>query len=307
MLESEEDVTAPGANLETLVEAPDDGGDGLTRADKDEQSRRDAEWSLMLLAQELLEQGVPQEEIGSYVYQSQRLVPSSLPILLPPFHSPTASIVSDDKLDLDHIAKLTVNDVATRHLPPAYGPNYSPEPSTSQAGSPILAVRRASISSINSSTSASSALSNSISSTYTSEEEEELVVKMQAFLDECYEANKAAILSEVDHQERKRQMRMERAALKDDGWRGWRYHFGMSSDGGIQLASGLDGNWIHGLTNLRFPTLSPLPIPDDMWNLDGGHRSAGRDSAPRGGVPPQHRSNQSPASYFAPGTRYQGI
>ena len=187
-----------------------DDGEGLTREEKNEQSRRDAELSMMLLAEELLEQGVPQEEIASYALQTQLLAMSSQSILTSPslLKSPEISPSrghEEDRLDLNCIAQLTVEGVATRPLPPAYGPLYSPEPSTSQAGSPIHVLRRLSISSTVSSVSTSSAPSTVASSSYTLEDEEELMEKVQQVLDERYEATRATILADLEKQAEKTQ------------------------------------------------------------------------------------------------------
>lgn len=308
LVEPEDDDVTVDLEQEIFNDIFNDDEECLTREEKEEQSRRDAEWSLMLLAQELSEQGVPREEIESYIYQSQLLASSpSIPALHSPYHSPRALGPVDDQLDLDRIAKLTVDGIATRPLPPAYGPNYSPEPSTSQAGSPILAVRRASISSVSSDASTRSGSSAAPSGTYTNEEEEELIAKMQKVMDDFYEANKAAILSDVDQQERRRKRRVDRAARKES-WPNWRYHFGMTgNDNNVQLTHGPEGNWIQGSVHTQLPTLSRTPIPDnDMWELEGGgHGSAVRERTSKK-LTRRDLTDQSPTSSYFPGPRHQG-
>jgi hypothetical protein len=259
------------SDQETPFDDPSEDNGGLTLAEKDEQSRRDAELSFLLLAQELLEQGVPQEQVASYAFQTQLLAmsPPRAPTLAVPIHSP-ASLSShcvEGKPDLDRIAQLTIDGVATRPLPPAYGPHYSPEPSTSQAGSPILAVRRLSISSTISSVSTSSASSAALSSSYTVEEEGELVARMQQVLDERYEANKVALLCDLDKQANKRQ-KLEQAKHR---WDMWRHRFGLGLAGGLDEKLAIRDSQHHGHSTLSFP----FDLADDVRFTPGGGHSRG--------------------------------
>jgi hypothetical protein len=287
---------------------------GLTRGEKEEQSRRDAQLSLLLLAQELLEQGVPQEEVASYVFQTQAFVISSnqAPALPSTLLSPVSSFrhYAGEKPDLGRIAQLTVDEVAKRRLPPAYGPHYSPEPSTSQAGSPILAVRRPSISSTISNISTTSTSSATSSGSYTLEEEEELVEKMQQFLDEQYEANKVAILSDLENEAQRKQILAQGGRSRR--WDIWRQRLGLGLVGG-----GPDENWTtkdlqhHG--NFRSSLPSPqLDLPNNVRFLQGGGHNCGccrgRDNQGSTARIPQDPTSkrgldQFPSSCFATGDR----
>jgi hypothetical protein len=261
-----EDIIWEG-DQETPFDDPNEDNGGLTLAEKDEQSQRDAELSFLLLAQDLLEQGVPQEQVASYAFQTQLLSmsPQTPPASAFPIHSPLSlsSHCVEVKPDLDRIAHLTIDEVATRRLQPAYGPHYSPEPSTSQAGSPILAVRRLSISSTISSVSTSSASSAAHSSSYTLEEEGELVAKMQQVLDERYEANKVTLLCDLDKQANKRQ-KLEQAKHR---WDTWRHRFGLGLAGGLDEKLAIRDPQHHDRSSLSFP----FDPPNEVRFLPAAH------------------------------------
>ncbi|KAG8804040.1 hypothetical protein FRC17_006054 [Serendipita sp. 399] len=120
----------------------------LNDVDKEEISRRDEEVALAIMIEDLRAEGYSDVDVQQYLLQIQIL--SAQEATNDPRDSSFSHMregVQTNISDVHQVADGIMDSLLTRKLPPAYGEDYAPEPSTSSAGSPVLAARRLSISS----------------------------------------------------------------------------------------------------------------------------------------------------------------
>jgi hypothetical protein len=202
----------------------------LTREDKTEQSRRDEDLALRLIVEELKEGGYSDgfiqrflfERASSALQRSESIdMCSSLPL------SKCEMAEAEAPYDPHLQARRLLDSIYTRPLPPAYGPAYIPEPSTSIAGSPILVSRRASASSCEQSDSGTSngsrfsRISNESSCEYAIDEEE-IQRALEQQLDADFEVNKAELLTDLERIEQENERLKARS--KEKNRKGTWYH-----------------------------------------------------------------------------------
>ena len=125
----------------------------LTELERNDITRQDEELAMALLFEDLREQGYSAEQIEEYAIKLQVMQMQGAQDnqqQSAPIHTPSRSnsiVQMESERSIKKVADNILETYMTRDLPPAYGPNYTPEPSTSTAGSPILAARRLSVSS----------------------------------------------------------------------------------------------------------------------------------------------------------------
>ncbi|KAG8844461.1 hypothetical protein FRB91_002610 [Serendipita sp. 411] len=150
-------LAADGHEHTWLEDAPHTPSRDLDDMGLDEISRRDEELALAITIEDLRSEGCTDAEVQQYLVQlkalsaqkveeNSRSFSPSLPMerALPALTSPV--------YETYHAVESIIDPLANRKLPPAYGPDYTPEASTSSAGSPVLTSRRLSVSSHNGTT-----------------------------------------------------------------------------------------------------------------------------------------------------------
>lgn len=124
----------------------------LTESERESITNQDEELAMALLFEDLREQGYSAEQIEEYTINLQVMRVQEAETKTFDQHIPASTPSRDNQLTLERsIEKVADNILETymaRDLPPAYGPNYAPEPSTSTSRSPILAARRLSVGSL---------------------------------------------------------------------------------------------------------------------------------------------------------------